>query len=332
MAFNMFPYTNFHELNADWILQKMKESLAALEAALAGVSSYESRLQQAEQDIDALEGSRVSYTTEQQLTDEQQVTARGNIGAAPSIGVVYYKEAQALSEDYKAQARQNIGAAAAGDIPVVTGVVHYDEAQSLTDEQKLQARSNIGAAASSAIPDVSDVLRYSSQSLNTAQKLQARNNIDAANADREPLPVFLTYENGAYTIDCEPDQILDAIQSAVPVVLLCKEMGSYPNAPAEIPDLRDGLITEFQISRQGTSSDYSIMGWTVLSYNQVAKQMIVFRVDISLVSGVVYILTRFDDLWGIPAPDVSDAGKFLTINLQGDAAWSSLPVYSGGVT
>lgn len=172
MAFNLFPYTNLHNLNLDWILNVVKTMAAAVETAAGTVEAYAARLQ-------AVENSRVSYTERQQLSAQQQTTARGNIGAAPSIGVVRYNEEQALSESYKAQARSNIGALGSGDIPPAANAVLYTE-QNLTELQKAQARSNIEAAATSAIPDVSDVVRYSAQARTPEQQLRARTNIGAA--------------------------------------------------------------------------------------------------------------------------------------------------------
>lgn len=195
MPFNMFPYSNFHELNLDWVLTVIKTMAAAIEQASTTISGYEARLAAVEGGLTSVEGTvstiapkangAVRYDAQQQLTAPQQTMARGNIGAAPSLGVVMYNTPQALGDAYKAQARENIGAISADDIPAAANAVLYTE-QSLTDGQKTQARTNIGAAAASAIPDVSDVVRYSSQSLTDGQKTQARTNIGAAAASAIP--------------------------------------------------------------------------------------------------------------------------------------------------
>ena len=151
MPFNMFPYSNFHDLNLDWVLTTIKTMAAALEQAAGTVQGYELRLENVEAGVHDLDTSRVSYRHTQELTDEQKQTARGNIGAAPARGVVMYNEAQLLSDAYKAQARNNIGAVGSADIPDVSDVVRYS-AQTPTDAQKLQARTNIGAAAAGDIP------------------------------------------------------------------------------------------------------------------------------------------------------------------------------------
>ena len=208
MPFNMFPYSNFHQLNADWILKTIKQAAVAVAEAASTVSGYLARLVDVEDKVQSLENSRVSYASEQRLTDVQKKRARGNIGAAPSRGVVYYNEEQLLSDEYKAtardnigalseadvedviryseqdlsaeqkaQARTNIGAVSSGDIP--TGVVRYDAQQQLTDEQKQRARSNISAAS---VADAQNVVKYTAQELSNSQKLQARDNIGAAAA------------------------------------------------------------------------------------------------------------------------------------------------------
>ena len=177
MPFNMFPYSNFHKLNADWILKTIKQAADAVAEAASTVSGYLARLVDVEDKVQSLENSRVSYASEQHLTDVQKQRARGNIGAAPSRGVVYYNEEQLLSDEYKATARDNIGALSESD---VEDVIRYSE-QDLSAEQKAQARTNIGAVSSSDIP--TGVVRYDAQQqLSDAQKQTARTNISAASA------------------------------------------------------------------------------------------------------------------------------------------------------
>ena len=365
MAFNMFPWTNLHNLNTDWILKTIKELKTAAEQAASTVAGYASRLQQAEQDIDALEGSRVSYAAAQQLTSGQQTTARGNIGAAPAIGVVMYNEAQELSSTYKAQARENIGAAAAGDIPAVTGVVHYDEVQSLTDGEKTQARANIGAAAASAIPDVSDVLRFSSQSLTDGQKTQARSNIGAAAASaipdvsdvlrfssqsltdpqkqqaREnisamssevnlPLEVNISYSSG-YSMDQEMDDILNYLYSGVPVVITCIDVSSWPGF-SSFTNLRNVSISQLHVIRSGNSNDFDIVGDALLSFDETTRKLQILHLNLSILSGSTTIYPTVWGMLGAPLASAMDAGKWLKVDANGYPVWANLPVYQGGVS
>lgn len=216
MSIFNWPYTNFHELNLDWVLRTMKTAVEAVERMAGSLESFAQRLQQAESDIDALETSRVSYAAEQQLTSAQKQRARTNIDAAPAIGVVYYNQDMALDSTYKATARNNIGAAAAADIPGVSDVVRTS-AQTLTTEQQAQARTNIAAAAASAIPDVSDVVRTTVQMFTDSQKMRARSNINAA---EEPTVVDYTQDTGAITIEAiQNDHIYEIGNGATSVTI-----------------------------------------------------------------------------------------------------------------
>ena len=290
MAFNMFPFTNLHNLNTDWILKTIKELKTATEQAAATVAGYAARLT-------GLENSTVKYTTEQQLTPEQQATARGNISAAPSVGVVYYNTAQSLSNDYKAQARENIGAAAAGDIPAITGAVRYDEAQSLT----------------------------------TGQKAQARNNIEAMPADTSlPLEVKINYENSAYSMDQEMDDILTTIEVGVPVVITCEEISSWPGF-SSYTNLRYVSIAQLRVIRSGTSNDFEIVGDALLDYDDTENKAKILHLSLSISSAVTTIYPTINILEGLPTHLSTDAGKWLKVTSQNTMAWDDLPVYTGGV-
>ena len=354
MAFNMFPFTNLHNLNTDWILKTIKELKAATEQAAATVAGYAARLTgledsvvkftpqslttgqktQARSNIGAVSeadaAGSVKYNAEQQLTTEQQATARGNISAAPMIGVVYYNEAQELGDTYKAQARENIGAAAAGDVPTIEGVVKYDEAQSLTDGEKTQARANIGAAAASDIPDVSDVLRYSSQSLTTGQKHQARENIEAMSSDVDlPLEVKISYDNG-YSMDQDMDDILHAIDSGIPVVITCEEVSSWPGFSG-YTNLRNFSITQLHVIRSGSSDDFNIVGDALLSFDDTSRKLHILHLTLSILSGSTSIYPTTWSMLGAPLATAMDVGKWLKVDSNGYPVWANLPVYQGGV-
>ena len=350
----MFPFTNLHNLNTDWILKTIKELKAATEQAVATVAGYAARLTgledsvvkftpqslttgqktQARSNIGAVSeadaAGSVKYNAEQQLTTEQQATARGNISAAPMIGVVYYNEAQELGDTYKAQARENIGAAAAGDVPTIEGVVKYDEAQSLTDGEKTQARANIGAAAASDIPDVSDVLRYSSQSLTTGQKQQARENIEAMSSDVDlPLEVKISYDNG-YSMDQDMDDILHAIDSGIPVVITCEEVSSWPGFSG-YTNLRNFSITQLHVIRSGSSDDFNIVGDALLSFDDTSRKLHILHLTLSILSGSTSIYPTTWSMLGAPLATAMDVGKWLKVDSNGYPVWANLPVYQGGV-
>lgn len=290
MAFNMFPFTNLHNLNTDWILKTIKELKTATEQAAATVAGYAARLT-------SLENSTVKYTTEQRMTPEQQATARGNISAAPRVGVVYYNTAQSLSNDYKAQARENIGAAAAGDVPTIEGVVRYDESQSLTNPQKAQARNNIGA-----MPADTDL----------------------------PLEVKISYENSAYSINQDMDDILHALDSGLPVVITCEEVSTWPSFTS-FTNLRNVSITQLHVIRSGSSDDYDIVGDALLSFDDTKRKLQILHLSLSILRGSTTIYPTLWGMLGAPLATAMDVGKWLKVDSNGYPVWANLPVYQGGV-
>ncbi len=91
MPFNMFPYSNLHELNADWVLQQVKESAEdAQEAAQAAqeaaqtAEGMQDQIDSLDSRMDSYEGSLddvVKYTSQSE-DSTRQARARLNIGAA----------------------------------------------------------------------------------------------------------------------------------------------------------------------------------------------------------------------------------------------------------
>lgn len=54
---NKYPYTDFHELNIDWVLTKIKEMLSRLGILENRVNEHEERITNIEGDIEVLEGA-----------------------------------------------------------------------------------------------------------------------------------------------------------------------------------------------------------------------------------------------------------------------------------
>lgn len=93
--FNRFPYTDFHRLNADWILEKVKEMLGLTqqaaedaEQAAESVQGYETRLSAVEDDITNLEGDvstlqgDLGDLTDRVANDESILTGTVNMSGA----------------------------------------------------------------------------------------------------------------------------------------------------------------------------------------------------------------------------------------------------------
>jgi hypothetical protein len=77
MSIHIWPFSNFHELNADWILKAVDEVKTSVELLRGRFETLVLRVN----NIDAATQNTVKYT-EQEPTTEQQATARANINAA----------------------------------------------------------------------------------------------------------------------------------------------------------------------------------------------------------------------------------------------------------
>ena len=211
--FDRFPYTDFHRLNADWIVEKVKEAAASVAESLGLVrQSAADAAAAAAAAEQAVDGS-VRYDRAQELTQAQQLQAQHNMNVVDAsvsarielsvsdlrASAVLVDQPQAFTPAQQAQARENIGAASEQELieditgledllDLVSGVankcVRYDGAQGLTEAQQAQARANIGAASSTDLNDVEDAVsgavRYDqAQTLTGTERNQARGNIGA---------------------------------------------------------------------------------------------------------------------------------------------------------
>lgn len=191
----MFPYSNVHELNLDWLISKMKElslSVTSIAERLThGLVRTDENQQLDDQEkltartnIDAAPNTCVRYDATQVLSSEQKTTALANISAVDKRltldGFVRYDMAQPMGDEAQRRARANIGATSL-DITSINYVSFASE-QNLSEAQKARARNNIGAGTGGGSAD--GAVRYDeAQNLETAQKYQARQNIDATSTN-----------------------------------------------------------------------------------------------------------------------------------------------------
>lgn len=198
--FSRYPYTDFHRLNADWILDKVKEAASSITEALGLVrQSAADAAASAAAAQQAAEGS-VRWDRAQELTTAQQRQAQTNINTVDA-SVVARLDLAIHDLDTTIAAIQS------------AGTVRYDQAQQLTSDQQTQSRGNIGAASSVEVNNLSvnleatnialnntrgiaqaamsraDIaLIYEEQELTTEQQQQVRTNIGAAAAGEVPAP------------------------------------------------------------------------------------------------------------------------------------------------
>lgn len=241
--FSRFPYTDFHRLNADWILEKVKEAAASVAEALGMVQQSAADAAAAAAAAEQAVDGSVRYDRVQELTQAQQRQAQTNMNVVDAsvtamiqlsvselnARAVQVDQPQAFTSAQQAQARSNIGSASEADFTdwaegveeiLETQGRHLDKCvrfdqQSLTAAEQAQARANIGAAAEGSGPaPVGAVLYDQAQSLTTAQKTQARSNIGALRADDPSV------ENLYLTINDQDVQIYSDDPATGPVLYI----------------------------------------------------------------------------------------------------------------
>ena len=79
--FEHFPYTNFHRLNFDWLVQKVKNLLDRMDQAEEDIDDLQTRMSAAEDDIDALEGRMQTAEDDIDALEGRMQTAEDDIDA-----------------------------------------------------------------------------------------------------------------------------------------------------------------------------------------------------------------------------------------------------------
>ena len=334
MAFNMFPFTNLHNLNTDWILNTIKNLKSQVESALEQVSGAladavlytsqshnETDRKQACTNIHA-----VSYDNAP-LSSENAAQARTNIGAVsssaiPDVSDVIRYSAQSPTSDQKTVARNNIGAASktgldnleltvAAQSQTLNDCVRFTAQTGKTDEQKAQARNNIGAISAADIPPAASAVLYTRQSLNDIQKGIARDNIEAEKYQLK-IEIDNSVEN-VYTATVDYDNMLGIITSENNVVWVTMvpygETLTYKGIALEASD-GNGMEADLFNTIVGPGQASATI-WYHVYWREVS--------DVPTLS-VVKMEGRV-----VPGSNISDTGKFLTINNLGVPQWRSSP-------
>lgn len=97
MAFNLLPYTNFHDLNLDWILERVKEMIAAKDEVVAN-----------------MEAAQEAITTAQEA--EASAEASAVTAEAAKVEAVAAKNNAAISANVAQAALDNIGTGTSGAV------------------------------------------------------------------------------------------------------------------------------------------------------------------------------------------------------------------------
>ena len=109
--FPRFPYTNFHRLNADWILLTMQSALDTVERIAADVDTWSSRILEAQ-----------TNASNALTTASSALTAANNAAQAAS-GAVRFDVEQTLTWANKERARNNIYAVSQDELSSATGLL-----------------------------------------------------------------------------------------------------------------------------------------------------------------------------------------------------------------
>lgn len=232
MAFNMFPWTNLHNLNADWLLKTVKQAADHVDQIASGIEDWASRLTQVETAVD----DRVAYSA-QSKNAAQKVQARSNIGAASALEVSTISDNLDTCISDLATVTQTASDNAA-DISVLqmdssllaTRITTLENSavktteQTLTETQKNQARTNIDCPSSGALNTAvgrissleSSCVKITEQTLTDPQKVQARSNIGAiSSADVPAITGAVVYNEAQTLTDAQMLQARENINAAV---------------------------------------------------------------------------------------------------------------------
>ena len=232
MAFNMFPWTNLHNLNADWLLKTVKQAADHVDQIASSIEGWAARLTQVETAVD----DRVAYTI-QNKNSTQQTVARANIGAASAAGLT--STIQTVNEclesisDLSEQSTANtadISVLQMDSAAYATRITNLENSavktveQTLTETQKSQARSNIecpsAGALNTAVGRISvledSCVKTTVQTLTNTQKSQARANIGAiSSADIPVITGAVVYNEAQALTDAQKLQARENINAAV---------------------------------------------------------------------------------------------------------------------
>ena len=199
MAFNMFPYSNLHRLNTDWVLEQIRNAAQAVQdakeevdAAVAVMEGYDEHLSTLDQGV-ASNAGQIQTVASNLSTLAGTVATQGdrlnsiNTGLTDLAGHAVQTYEQEFSDAEKTQARTNIGAVALSAYNTnnnrVNAILEYQGNQiSALEVSDTTQASQISALQA----DTASVVKYTTQTLTNAQKLQARQNIGAAASGDTP--------------------------------------------------------------------------------------------------------------------------------------------------
>lgn len=236
MALNQFPYTNFHELNGDYVLQTVQQSAADAQAAQQAAQQAASKVTEANVKATAALTAANEARTTATAADAKASQALSQVQSATDAAT------EAAASAHTAQAQATAAQQAAGDAQTSAAAADQSAQQAASDAERAITLAN---QALDAIP-TADTMAW------------------------DPVP------NNAYYIGTTPGYVGTALDTAYPKYIEFTRVGSTkqfqasPATPIEalIPALSRGLrlgaiISESGITKIFTLSDMRINANTI---------------------------------------------------------------------
>lgn len=242
MAFNMFPYSNFHRLNADWIL---KTVAAAAEAAETAAQAAE--------------------------------TAAGV--AADFDGRITDLESESESQGASIENLQGSVSGLSDDVSTLTTAVSSLTSSVTSLSNSVASISESVTTLAGSVQSIESRVRSLESSMSNVQQRVTTNASlvydEGAFAVIDPLDTSLTT---AAVID----NLIDAVTEGKSVVLTCYDPGSYPGAPSGSPVINLAEIQVISFKHIDAGGDVAeLIGYASFNAGAMSDDVIVVTLSMS---------------------------------------------------
>lgn len=280
-----YPYTNFHELNADWILDEVKDAAEAAETAAAEVQTWDDRITAANA---TAEQARLAANTANTVANQALQTAEGisdtanlalersenalsvaggaDTAAGNAVTTANAASAAATSAaQVAATANNNANTALqqAGQAATSASAAQTAAANSATAAQTAQAQATAAAAA---VANKAEVYRFmvnrpygvssSGESLDNTQWATPFQDLLAALDDTKKVPILsVRYETGTQGVYSTTVQVVPTIEQKDQSTIVL----SWFNVPAAGSPVYTRLVVD-AATELATYYEYALSG------------------------------------------------------------------------
>jgi uncharacterized protein YoxC len=242
MAFNMFPYSDFHRLNADWILKTVAAAAEAAETAAQAAETAAATAAGFDGRITALESASTSQGTS--ITNLQSAVSGLSDDVTTLTTAVSSITSSVTSLSSSVASLSESVTSLAGSVSSIESRVHSLESSMSNVQQRVTTNASL----------VYD---------------------DGAFAVIDPLDTSLSTA-------AVVDNLIDTVSEGKSVVLTCYDPGSYPGAPSGSPviNLAEIQITTFK--HIDTGGDVAaLIGYASFNAGAMSDDVIVVTLSIS---------------------------------------------------